>query len=283
VSYTPEANAADDAEVRARHEANRQAWNEGASTYTATNQERVDQLRAGKSNLHPIERANLAPYGPLSQWCQRAIHLQCASGNDTLSLLLEGAHEVVGIDISDEHIRNARWTTEQLEVPASWHRCDLLDTPASLDGTADLVYTGRGAICWLHDLDAWAQIVTRLLKPGGLLSLLDDHPASWLFEQETQTLQASGVNYFSHSEQSKCWSEAYIGDLGKPVQEHATKHEQLWTVAQVFQALVRAGLSVEYLGEHPDEYWTAFPNLSDADKAKIPMTFSLIARKPPQQ
>jgi hypothetical protein len=48
----------------------------------------------------------------------------------------------------------------------------------------------------------------------------------------------------------------------------------------VFQALTQAGLSVEYLSEHPDEFWDAFPHLEASAKSKIPMTYSLIARKP---
>lgn len=206
--------------------------------------------------------------------------MQCASGYDTLSLLLEGAHEVVGIDISDVQIENARWTTEQLGLAATWYRCDVLETPGELDATADLVYTGRGAINWLHDLTGWAAVVARLLKPGGVLSLLEDHPTSWLFTQDTQTLELSHNPYFTHAEWNKGWSEGYIGELAKPAAELTTKHERLWTLADVFQALTGAGLQVTYLGEHPDEYWNGFPNLAAAEKAKIPMTFSMIARKP---
>ena len=267
-------------EVRSRHQNNRQAWNEGARSYTEENEERVQKLKARESNLHPVERANLAGYGPLDQWCHRAIHLQCASGNDTLSLILEGAREVVGVDISDVHIENARWASAQLDMPAEWYCCDVLDTPAELNDTADLVYTGRGALCWLHDIDSWARVVARLLRSGGLFSLFDDHPAAWLFSQESDALEASGVSYFAHAETCRGWPAEYIGDLGKPEPEHALKHERLWTISSVIQALVQAGLIVEHLGEHPDEYWTGFPKLSEDDRAKLPMTFSVIARKP---
>jgi SAM-dependent methyltransferase len=266
-------------EVKARHQANRRAWNEGAQHYSESNEARVRLLKDGQSSIHAVERNNLAQYGPLSQWCQRAIHLQCASGYDTLSLLVEGAHEVVGVDISDVHIKNAQWTTSQLQWPATWYCCDLLDTPAELNESADLVYTGQGALCWLHDITAWAAVVARLLRPGGLLSLFDDHPASWLFSQDSSSVVAAGLNYFGHAETNQGWTAEYIGDLGKPLTEHALKYERLWTLANIFQALTNAGLAVEFLGEHADEYWNAFPKLSAADKAKLPLTFSLVARK----
>ena len=267
-------------EVRARHQANREAWNQGAQHYTDNLEQQLQKLTDGHSNLHPIERANLGRIGPLQGWCRRAIHLQCASGHDTLSLLLEGATEVVGIDISDAHIDNARWTSDRLGLPARWFHCDVLDAPASLDGTADLVYTGRGALNWLHDIDAWGGVVARLLRVGGVLSLFEDHPVTWLFSQDSATLEASGTSYFDHAETGQGWTEEYLGDLGKPREQLTINHERLWTLADVFGALVGAGLSVEYLGEHPEEYWDAFPNLPEEAKAKLPMTFSMIARKP---
>ena len=95
-------------EVRFRHDSNRVAWNEAAQSYTTENKERVRLLKAGKSSLHPVERRNLERLGVLNRWCKRAIHLQCASGYDTLSLVLEGAREVIGVDISEIHINNAK-------------------------------------------------------------------------------------------------------------------------------------------------------------------------------
>jgi SAM-dependent methyltransferase len=264
-------------EVRSRHEANRIAWNEGAARYTEEVEETIAFLRAGGSSLHPIERANL---GDLAAWCGVAIHLQCASGRDTLSLWNEGVKRVVGVDISDVHIANARRTSDALAAPATWYRCDILDTPHELDGTADLVYTGRGALCWLHDLNGWAAVVARLLKPGGILHVFDDHPFTWLFDQETEDLVPTGYDYFTHSDSSQGWPATYIGDLEIPVEQQARKYERLWPLSAIFQALRGAGLDVEHFGEHRDEFWNGFPKLKPELKARIPMTFSMIGRRP---
>ena len=90
--FTPQPVADDPQEIRARHAANRAAWNQGAAAYTEDNERRVELLRGGWSNVHPVERAML---GDLSRF-DLAIHLQCASGADTLSLLNEGIRRVVG-------------------------------------------------------------------------------------------------------------------------------------------------------------------------------------------
>lgn len=278
--YTPsrsEQPPKNEAEVRAMHEANRAGWNEGAIQYTQTIDETITFLREGKSNLHPIERRNL---GSLGTWCKTAIHLQCASGTDTLSLLNEGVQRVIGVDISDVHIENARRITKELSAPAEWYRCDVLDTPHELDGIADLVYTGRGALCWLHDLNAYAKVVCRLLKPGGVYHVLDDHPAAFLFDLESDTYTYSGTSYFGAVESSVGWPTTYIGDsIGIPLEKQSRKYERGWNLMDIFNALVSAGLSIEYLGEHPEPYWEIFPNLRPDLRGRVPLTFSMLARR----
>ncbi len=262
--------------VRARHESNRAAWNEGAAWYTAQNEAEIAALREGRSNLHPIERRNL---GDLRQY-PTAIHLQCASGSDSLSLWLEGVQRVIGVDISDTHIENARMRSAALNAPAEWYRCDVLDTPHELDGTADLVYTGRGAMCWLQDLESHARVVARLLKPGGVYHVLDDHPLTWLFDMDAETLRYSGVNYFDHHESSTGWPSSYIGDnLEIPAEKQSRKYEAVWKLSDLFNALTQAGLRVAYIGEHPDPYWDIAPNLKAELRERIPLTFSMLARK----
>ncbi len=276
-----ESPAASPDEVRRRHEANRSAWNEGATQYTKELKSSRDFLLAGRSNIHPIERRNLARYGSLADWCRTAIHLQCAGGRDTLSLANEGAQRVIGVDISDLMVKNARELARLTGIEATFYRCDVLEAPHELDGTADLVYTGRGALCWLHDLDAWAAVVHRLLKPGGVLSLFDGHPVQWLFREDSPTLEiADGARYFGYAVSDKGWCEQYIGKIdGMEANEESRKYEHNWTLADVVQAVIDSGLVVDVLGEHPEDFWEAFPALPAAERERIPNTFSLCARK----
>lgn len=267
-------------DIRPLHEANRQGWNEGAEAYEADLQKQIDFLRSGGQNFRSPE----LPYlDSLETWCHRAIHLQCAGGTDTLSLWNRGAHEVVGVDISDRMIAVAQAKSDALGANARWFRSDILDTPAELNGTADLVYTGRGAICWIMDLDAWAGVVHRLLKPGGKLYLFEGHPISniWDLESDHLKLDADFGDYFQEEAiASAGWPTTYIGDLGKPEEEHATKYEKSWRLDQIVNAVLGAGLELIRLEEHPDQFWNAFPNLPEELARKLPQTFSLLARKP---
>ncbi|RYG63494.1 class I SAM-dependent methyltransferase, partial [bacterium] len=170
-------------EIADLHEGNRDAWNRTSrGGYGCDVAKDVALIRSGGTNLMPAE---LRLLGDLSG-VDRAIHLQCSHGLDALSLLSLGAREVVGIDISEEMIALAREKSDALGARARWIRADVLDAPHDLDGTADLVHTGRGALPWMMDLDAWARVVARLLRPGGRVHLLEGHPLDSLWREDAE-------------------------------------------------------------------------------------------------
>ena len=103
----------------AMHAANRAAWDEAAERYEGWFDEAVELIRAGGSNLFPVEHDLI---GDLRGTCRRAIHLQCAGGRDTLSLWNLGADEVVGVDFSPRMLDLARRLTEATGAPATLGR-----------------------------------------------------------------------------------------------------------------------------------------------------------------
>ena len=167
------------ADPRGMHEANRVAWEQAAEDYERRLTGSVERIRARRSSLLPVETALI---GDLHGRCRHAVHVQCAGGEDTLSLWLAGADRVTGIDFSPRMLALARALADAVEAPAAWVEADVLDLPHELDGKADLVYTGRGSIMWVQDLDAWAAGLARLPRPGGRLVLYEGHPAEWLFD-----------------------------------------------------------------------------------------------------
>src|SRR3954447_26733384 len=165
------------ADVRRMHAATRAAWDEAAERYERWFDEAVELIRAGGSNLFPVEHDLI---GDLHGRCRRAIHLQCAGGRDTLSLWNLGAAEVVGVDFSPRMLDLARRLTAATGAPATWVEADVLDVPHDLDGTAALLYTGRGAIIGRGPLARGPAPLASLLAPGGRLVIFDGHPAEWL-------------------------------------------------------------------------------------------------------
>ena len=262
------------------HQANRIGWNEGAEAYEEDLEERIEFLRAGGANFCQPEYSYLKD---LESWCKRAIHLQCAGGTDTLSLWNLGAHEVIGVDISERMLAVASKKSEALHANARWIHSDVLQTPHDLDDTADLVYTGRGALCWLMDIEAWARVVARLLKPGGRLYVFEGHPVAnlWDLNSDNFVLDPEYGDYFNKQPLADAgWPETYIGDLGKPKAAHAVKYERQWTLGDKVNALIEAGLVIKRLEEHPDSFWNSHPHMDSKVLRKVPQTFSLLAFKP---
>jgi SAM-dependent methyltransferase len=266
-------------DTRELHESNRAAWNEAAARYEEEIEADVAFLRGGGANFVAPELEFLEGLG---SWCRRAVHLQCAGGRDTLSLWNLGAREVVGVDISERMIGCARRKSEALGAPAQWYRCDVLDAPSELDGTADLVYTGRGALCWIMDLQAWAGVVARVLRTGGKLYLFEGHPIAGILDPQADhiALDPEWGDYFAtRTYRNQGWPAEYIGDLAAPPERQAVKYERQWTLGQIVSSVVDAGLVVRRLVEHPEPFWNQFPNMPPGVLRRIPQTFSLLATR----
>ena len=265
------------ADVAAMHEANRAAWDEAAERYEAWFDEAVALIRSGGTNLFGVETELI---GDLHGRCHRAIHLQCAGGRDTLSLWNQGADEVIGVDFSPRMLALARRLTEATGAPARWIEADVLATPHELDGTADLVYTGRGSIIWLHDLDAWAAVIARLLAPGGRFVLFEGHPVEWLFDADADGRWiATDYDYFGGAEASKGWAPEYIDRLSIAEPEQSWKFARAWTLGEVVTALLRADLRLEAVAEHPVDWWGGHDDVRAEDRGRVPLSFSVVGRR----
>jgi SAM-dependent methyltransferase len=260
------------------HAANRAAWDEAAERYEGWLAEAVELIRRGGTNLFGAE---IELIGDLRGRCRRAIHLQCAAGRDTLSLWNLGADEVIGVDFSPRMLELARRLTESTGAPARWIESDVLDTPHELDGSADLVYTGRGSLIWLQDLDAWAAVIARLLSPTGRLVLFEGHPAEWLFDVDADgRWVATDYDYFGGPEASKGWAPEYIDRLSIGDQDQSWKFARAWTLGEVLTALIRAGLRLQRVTEHPIDWWGGHSDVRDEDRGRIPLSFSIVAGAP---
>jgi SAM-dependent methyltransferase len=265
------------ADHRLMHAANRAAWDEAAERYERWFDEAVALIRSGGTNLFGVE---IELIGDLRGHCHRAIHLQCAGGRDTLSLWNLGADEVVGVDFSPRMLELAARLGEATDAPARWILSDVLETPHELDGTADLVYTGRGSLIWLADLDAWAAVIARLLAPGGRFVLFEGHPAEWLFDvDEEGRWIATGYDYFAGTEASKGWAPEYIDHLSIAEPDQSWKFARAWTLGEVITALLGTDLRLEAVAEYPIDWWGGHADVRDSERGRVPLSFSVVGRK----
>ncbi len=282
---------------RELHEQNRLSWNAATEAHNSHKGDQAAYYREGGNKLHAEERELLGDIAGLS-----VVHLQCNSGQDTLSMAQMGAR-VTGVDISDTAIEFARKLSRDSEVPATFVRADVydwLETSARASERFDIVYCSYGAICWLSDLSAWARGIESVLRPGGRFITVDFHPV-WNILGDDWTL-ALAYSYFGKPEH-ETWEEG-IGDY--VAMELATAdpsgkiqgvqnfhnpypiHEFKWGIGDIVTALLDAGLTLTTLREYPYSNSAHFPEMRSLGDGRfappehvppIPLMYAIAARK----
>ncbi|HEX8128377.1 MAG TPA: class I SAM-dependent methyltransferase [Pyrinomonadaceae bacterium] len=258
-------------------ENNRSLWNGWTQLHKGSRFYDVESFKAGRSSLKPLELEEIGDVAGKS-----LLHLQCHFGMDTLSWARLGAR-VVGADFSDEAITFARALASELDLPARFVRSNVYDLPAALEDSFDIVFTSYGVLSWLPELDPWAAVVSHFLKPGGFFYIAEFHPFVFMLGDDGRTFE---YPYFHTPVPIELVS---TGSYAAPEAKDFSHTEYNWSysLADVVNALLRAGLHLEFLHEFP--YWHS--NLLTSEEfepgksrlagwpVEIPHMFSLRARR----
>ena len=255
------------------------AWDRVAEKYAAELDEDVAFLRSGGVNIAVNEVRLL---GDLSG-CQVAVHLMCSHGQDALSLLNLGVEEVIGVDRSREMLALAARKSQLLGARALWVHADVLDLPIQLNACADLVYTGKGALPWVTDLSRWAQGIARVLRPRGRLYVHEGHPLNWVWDVTVANhqLRADGRGYFDRTPRANDDFPASAVERYTQTNEEAPKAwEYQWTLGEIITALCEAGLLIDRVEEHAQQFWPKLRAIPEAEMLRLPHSFSVLAHSP---
>jgi len=240
--------------MKTSFDANRLNWNDRAAIHfrDEAGGYRVKEFLAGADNLHGIEDREIGDVAG-----KRIAHLQCHFGIDTLCLARRGA-SCVGLDFSPVAITAARDLQKRTGLDASFVEGNVYDAHSLIEGQFDMVYVTWGAIGWLPDVARWAGIVASLLKPGGTLYLLEGHPSLLLLDDRDPRLPP-GYDWRTPNDKPLVFNETttYTGDV-TPV-AHATTHEWLHPLSDAVNAVVGAGMKLNFLNEHEELAWQFAP------------------------
>lgn len=256
-------------------------WDERAPSHASGEFYDLDAFRSGQDRLRPFEADELGvdPAG------LDLVHLQCHVGTDALSWAQRGAN-VTGLDFSAPALEVARGLAADIGVAATFVQSDVYDAVAALHGaTFDVVYTGLGALCWLPDIDRWADVAATLLRPGGVLYLVEIHPFLWPFADDEDEPRVEWP-YFGPI----TWSNSAGSYADRELATTAnTTFERNWGFGPVLTAVVRAGLAIELVAEHPlgvEQVWPWMvrgpaSGMWEVPEGRptLPLTWSFRARK----
>jgi SAM-dependent methyltransferase len=256
-------------------EVNRSLWNKRTITHIGSDFYDVEGWLKGKSLMSPIE---VEPMGDLNG--KNILHLQCHFGQDTLTMARKGA-TVTGVDLSEKAIEEAVKLSRRANLDARFICCDLYNLPNHLDEQFDIVFSSYGTIGWLPNIQKWASIVARYLKPGGKFHFAEFHPAVWMFDDALENIVYS---YFN--------KEAIIEtEEGTYADKEADIHQEAitWnhTIGDVVSALLNEGLNITALKEYDKSPFDIFQNTTEKDgwyypkglEGKLPLVYYVEAKK----
>ena len=272
--------------------ANLAHWDEWTRIHETSAFYDVDGFRAGDTSLWPLEIEEL---GPLVGDGTTLLHLQCHFGLDTLSWARRGA-VVTGVDLSDEAIVLARRLADEvgLSARATFIASDVYEVDAHLgDALFDVVFVSWGAIEWLPDLDRWAALITRHLRPGGVFYMAEIHPVAYALDETADHGVRLAYRYLPAPDEPE--RSDYDGSYADREAHVENRLCYGWShgVGEILTALAGAGLRLEYLHEWPfcvapffewmerdEQRWCWLPDGHGGRRADLPFSYSVMARKP---
>lgn len=265
-------------------EINKKRWDELVDAHTEGSTYDVDGFKHGRYTIGSPEQELL---GDLSG--KKVLHLQCHFGMDTISLLREGATEVVGVDYSKRAIEVANGLRDELGVNARFVHANVLELDQVFDehSSFDVVFTSYGTIVWLPDLQAWARVISTFLKQDGKFVIVDSHPISHIFDDESpEPKLVHRYRYFS-SKNPDIYEVEGSYATSKALEN---KIEYIWThpLGEIINSLIQNGLVITGFYEYQKINWKMFPFLirgndgwyrfpDEFSGKEIPLLFGLTA------
>ncbi len=263
--------------------ANQAHWDDMVDAHVRSEFYDVEGFKRGRSTLDKITLEGVGDVGGKS-----LLHLQCHFGLDTLSFARLGAR-VTGVDFSLRAIEHARILASELDIPATFVCSDVYDLADNLSGQYDIVFTSKGVLCWLPELEGWARVASHFLKPGGFFFILESHPFSHIFDDENPSEPKMRYPYFLKEPMP------FEGDSSYAVSHFDTRnprsYEWMHPVAEIINSLISAGLTIEYFREYPFIFDRRFAFLERGEdgeegfwrlpgkRVDFPLMFSLKATK----
>ncbi len=230
-------------------EANRRRWDELVLLNAASREYDLEGFKRGRVRIPPLERRELGSVRGKS-----LLHLQCHFGIDTMCWARLGAR-ATGVDFSPVAICLARDLARELGIDARFVLSDVYNLPRVLRGRFDVVYTSIGVLCWLPDLRRWGRVIARFLKRGGVFYLLDSHPVAHIYADEPKT----GGFEFEAPYFRRETPERFVPGWSRAPLRERVQYNWQHSVSDILNALIGAGLRIEFVREFPYAAWKMFP------------------------
>lgn len=257
--------------------ANRAAWNASAPLHAQGDPWAQLLARAGEPGFSVLDPCLTAVLHRLGLAGKSAAQIGCNNARELLSLASLGIRPALGIDQAGAFLAQARQLAKAAGLAPRLVEADIYDLPPDL-GQVDLALITIGVLNWMPDLPAFFRVTSGLLAPGGVLVIYETHPFLEQFDPAAATPFEPAFSYFERRPQQVTEAISYDGkDHGKG----ETGYWFLHPLGEIVTACVRSGLAIEELAEFGHSIREPEYDLYEGRAAQIPMSYCLIARKPP--
>lgn len=257
--------------------ANQKLWNNKVDVHVASDFYDLEKFKSGATSLNAVE---LTEVGDVTG--KTMLHLQCHFGMDTISWARKGAI-TTGLDFSDKAVTKANELARELQVNSRFVCANVYDTDLYVQEQFDIVFTSYGTIGWLPDLKRWANVVAERLKPGGVFHMVEFHPVVWMFDNEFTHIQYAYFNTGKPIEEENSGTYA-----DRSADLHDKEYGWNHSVSEILNALIGAGLRIEFFNEHASSPYNSFRKMTEVEPGsfqitglenKLPLLFSIKASK----
>ncbi|MBN2533551.1 MAG: class I SAM-dependent methyltransferase [Spirochaetales bacterium] len=253
-------------------------WDEVAPVHLASY-----NIRMLKENGSLIDEIQLREMGEVKN--RKMLHLQCHIGTDTLSWAYHGAC-MTGVDFSAKSIEIARGLANELNIDARFIHSNIFELPRYHNEKYDIVYTSQGVLCWIKDIDKWAEIIRFYVKDDGFFYIMDSHPFCLLFNEQKSGIPEVHYPYFSNRRDPIHFpaGDTDYSDSGYTIKNDT--YEWTWTTGDILNSLIKAGMKIIYFHEYNKLFFKGLPDMIQKDDGwwylpgyedKIPFIFTLKA------
>lgn len=259
-------------------QANKNAWEEAAPIHAGEQRfsRLLEQFREpGFSTLSKLKSEALLNQGvegkSVFQPC-------CHNGRELLSIKNLGAKNCVGFDFCDDFISQARELVAASGIECSFQQTDVYNIGAEYNDRFDIAYISAGTFMWLPDLNEFFSVISRLLRPGSWVYMVDQHPILDMYGMEpTEDRRDLKDSYFrTEPHQVTRGLDYYKNEPSSHSKPCYRFHHKL---SGIINACINNGLTIETFDELESAEARGYFQRLEKEQYHFPLSFVLTARK----
>ena len=203
-------------------------------------------------------------------------HICCNNGIELISLKNMGAKRCVGFDGSAEFIKQAQQINAIAKTDCEFVCTDIYDIDDQFNDQFGLIYISIGVFGWMPDIDQFFAIMSRLLRTGGLVYILEQHPILDMIEPgDVDSPVAWNYSYFMSKPVVEKGGLDYYGNESYQAKPIYTFHHKL---SDIMTAAIENELYIFAFEELPDHISNCWYNVEEHNP-QLPMSYELILEK----